>query len=124
MNAPRTIFLDTPEASELVQTLTDILDQAVSVAVPSTVNSDGELSYGTPVSVACRLQKNARIMKTPDGQDIISDTQILTLTAIGEQDRIWLPGQSTSDATLARTPQLVKSIQMISGGSTVYEAFL
>ena len=124
MNAPRTIFLDTPEASELVQTLTDILDQTVNVAAPNAINNDGEFSYGASVSVACRLQKNARIMKTPDGQDIISDTQVLTLTAIGDQDRIWLPGQSTSDATLARTPQLVKSIQMISGGSTVYEAFL
>ena len=124
MNAPRTVFLKASEASELTQTLTDILDQTVSVAAPNAVNSDGELSYGAPASVACRLQRNARIMKTTDGQDIISDTQILTLTAIGEQDRIWLPGQSTSDQALARTPQLVKSIQMISGGSTVYEAFL
>jgi hypothetical protein len=97
------------------------LPDTISVAAPLTVSNEGEYAYDTPASVLCKLEHKREQVKNIEGQMVLSEHAIVTETAIGPQDRIWLPGQSTSDATLARTPQTIEQASGIGSGNTIYE---
>lgn len=78
------------------------LRQTIGVAARSTVNAYGEASYGSASSVSARVEEERRRLETRDGTFVETSHRIYTETAITHESRIWLPGDSTADATLAR----------------------
>ena len=101
-----------------------LLIHTLNVAAPMGVNTAGELTYGTAAAVKARVEQTQNIVKNADGQMIVADHEFLTTTAIGTQDRVWLPGDSTGDATLARTPQVVEQVAGLDGADTLYRVLL
>ena len=101
-----------------------LLIHTLNVAVPTGVTTAGELTYGAAVAVKARVEQKQNIVKQADGTLIVVDHEFLTTTAIGTQDRVWLPGDSTGDATLARTPQVVEQVAGLDGVDTLYRVLL
>jgi hypothetical protein len=101
-----------------------LLTATISVATPFSLNDEGEFAYGSPVVVACKVEHKQEQVKNAEGQMVLSDHWIVTKTSIGPQDRIWLPGQDSGDATLARTPQTISSATGVGSGDTLYEVRL
>lgn len=67
----------------------------------STTDSDGDPGgYGSAVEFACRVQRS----KDRTAEEVEHDAVLYTSTEILPTDRIWLPGDSTSDTNLCRRP--------------------
>jgi len=56
--------------------LKKLLQETVTIAPYSSRNDDNEFSYGTGVSVACRLQHKKVVIPSDTGRDVISSCQI------------------------------------------------
>jgi hypothetical protein len=101
-----------------------LLTDTINVGTPISLNDEGEFTYGSPVAVACKVEHKQEQVKNGEGQMVLSDHWIVTKTSIGPQDRIWLPGQDSGDASLARTPQTISSATGVGSGDTLYEVRL
>lgn len=80
------------------------LQQTIAVASASTRNEAGDLAYGAPANRLSRVELYSKRIVTADGEEKQTTHKILVELAIGENDRIWLPGDSSADAKLARLP--------------------
>jgi hypothetical protein len=100
------------------------LRQTIGVAARSSVDSYGQATFGAASNVAARVEEERRRIERRDGTFVESTHRIYTETAITYESRIWLPGDSTSDATLAREPQQVHSIVDELGTVHHYEVVL
>jgi|TARA_R100000049_G_C1921552_1_gene66729 hypothetical protein len=101
-----------------------LLTDTISIAAPSGVNDDGELTYATATTAQAKVQEKRDVASMGAGLDIETNHVIITKAAITKKHRIWLPGDSTSDATLARTPQVLEKANGIGSGETVYKVQL
>lgn len=78
------------------------LKQTIYVATASSISSAGETTYGTPASRAARVVRKDIVVTGPGGEQRASSHTILTESEIALSSRIWMPGDSSADATLAR----------------------
>lgn len=70
----------------------------------SSTDSDGDPGgYGSAVTFKARVQRS----KDRDATEIEHTAVIYTSTEVLVTDRVWLPGDSTSDVDLARRPAAV-----------------
>lgn len=84
------------------------LQQSIAYAAASSRDSHGDITYGsTSTGIKARVIRRPQTVTSSAGEVLVSDVQILTETAIGINDRVWLPDDSSSDATLARTPKAI-----------------
>jgi hypothetical protein len=105
------------------------LAQTIYVAAPSTVDSYGQVTYGSPVAVKARveLQRSTEnggrggSLSTSDGEESASSTLVITETEIKPESRIWLPGDNQADPTLARRPLSVLRLPDEKGATDHYE---
>jgi len=73
------------------------LGQTIRVAAPSTtVNNYGEITYATATTMAARIVGEQTKLFDTAGQELMSSHKLITTSVIGISDRIWLPGDSTS----------------------------
>lgn len=100
------------------------LIDTITVASVSGQNSHGDPTFGAQVSVAARVEPVQRRVRTPSGQEVIADIRILTATKIKYNDRIWVPGASTANATQSRVPISVQQSSTKAGAFTLYEVLL
>ena len=56
--------------------LKKLLQETVTIAPYSSRNDDNEFSYGTPVTVDCRVQHKRVVIPSDTGRDVISSCQI------------------------------------------------
>ena len=85
--------------------LKQMLKQTVTIATYASRNSYNEFTHGTGTSVACRIVKDFKAIRTADGRDVISSTQIYVDgdTDLGESKdvsvncKITLPDGSTPE---------------------------
>ena len=95
--------------------------ETIFVATISAVGSFGDKTYGTPVSRTARVQLDEQVVETADGNFLRTTHLIATETRLGKRDRIWLPGDSSSDDTLARLPAQIKEAKGERGDVEHYE---
>jgi hypothetical protein len=105
------------------------LNQTISVASLSSIDSYGKITYGSPAEVAARVE-------LVDGSDVRSyfggapggeyETRhvIITEDAIADTDHIWLPGDDDTNAALARRPLEVFAVPAENGAISHYETIL
>lgn len=90
-------------------------------AAKSGVGSDGEPTWAASSSLACRIEP---ALANPDGTESKYTHRIIVQTSgIGIDDRIWLPGDSATDA-LARAVRDVREVPALDGATTVWEVML
>ena len=98
-----------------------LLIHTVHVASVATTNAKGVATYGAPVAVRARVLQRQSVVENADGEAVAS-THVLQLTrALKPNDRVWLPGTSTSDPSVALTPLSVSEFPSLGGDTTLYE---
>ena len=79
-------------------------------------------TYGTPASMAARVELRTATTKSADGLERTTDYLIFTTTAVGLLDRVWLPGEYTSASDgKHRLPASVERVVDWTGAVTHYE---
>lgn len=96
----------------------------IYVAAKTGVSNKGDPTFGTPAPVACRVEGATATLRQGQGLETVCETRIITETAIAKTSRVWLPGVSSSDATLAKVPKKVRPIPTIGGDYTLFEVLL
>ena len=104
--------------------LAHLLTDTVTVAARSGVSGAGDPTYGSQTTVTARVEHGSKLVKASDGREIQAEHTVLTTTAVGLQDRLWLPGDDTGDATKARLPVANKIASTPTGALTIYETYL
>ena len=98
------------------------LAETIYVASPGSVDTYGQITYSAPTAVKARVEYRPKIGSKPgEGEEGESDTFVITESAISIVDRIWLPGDSQSDPTLARRPMSVLRLPDERGAVDHYE---
>jgi len=84
------------------------LRETINVASANGVDAAGDLSYAAPASRSARVVNVRDTVEKKDGTMLQTNVAIITEAAINLTDRVWLPGDSSADATLARRPEYVE----------------
>lgn len=108
------------------------LAETIYVASPSTVDTYGQIAYGAPVAVKARVEfkrsvesgGRGGVLEAREGEQAGTSTFVITESAITITDRIWLPGDDQTDATLARRPLAVLRLPNERGAVDHYETKL
>lgn len=96
--------------------------QTIYVAKLASRDGFGDPTYGTPAAVLCRCELDEESSEAPDGQVLNTRHRIVTETEILKTDRVWLPGDSQADSTLARAVLKVQPCPGEDGTIDHYEA--
>lgn len=100
-------------------------NQTIYVAAYGGVSLTGDGTYGTPTPRAARVEPSTKLIDTtPMGEEIFSSQVILTASAIGLKDHIWMPGVDFNQASLARMPKAVDALPDEDGELSHYEVFV
>lgn len=58
--------------------LSELMLQTVTWQPRSSLNSYGEPTFGTAVTIACRVERDVKMVRTADGQEVVSSAQVYT----------------------------------------------
>ncbi len=101
------------------------MNQTIYVASATGADAYGQPTWGAAASRLVTVEPSNRIVPGPQGEQLQTSTLILTDAAIGIMDRVWLPGDSASDATKARRIMLVDVIpDELSATTSHWEVYL
>lgn len=93
--------------------------QTIYVATAAaTRDAQGQPTWGSPAARSVRVERSDRIVPGPNGEDLKTSHLIFTETAIGKADCVWLPGDNSATASLARRPMLIEAIPAEDSGTT------
>lgn len=95
--------------------------QKMSYAIPTGVGVDGELSYGLARTMSARVEPIDRTRELGRGTRLDTTYRIYTETVIQMDFRLWLPGDSALDRTLARRPKFILELVDENGDLDHYE---
>jgi len=89
------------------------LRETISIATASGVDAAGDASFNAPSTLSARVVNITETSELgrlagSDGTIPKSAIAIITQTEIPMNARVWLPGLSSADATLARNPHYVE----------------
>lgn len=84
----------------------------------------GEPAYGTPTAFRGRIVAKARRVRSPQGEEVTSMTQVQTFEPVATSDRLWLPGADPGDLAQSVQPVGVESAAPLTGGPPVYVVLL
>ena len=93
----------------------------IYTASPASVDGTGKIVYGTAASRAAWVERESRIVDMRDGTKRQTTHLIIVESSIGDTDRIWLPGDGSTDATKARVPAQVLAPLDATGAVDHYE---
>ncbi len=102
----------------------DCMAQTIEVSVFSGVSNFGDPAYAAPVARTVRIEPIDMVVLSDNGEELKTSKAIYTSTAIGIQDRIWFPGDSSGDATLARLPKRIDELVDENGVLHHYEVLV
>jgi hypothetical protein len=101
-------------------------DQSIGIRAASSIDQHGQVTYATSATtVAARVIYSQDTVRTPSGAEVATTHKVITATAIAYTTKIWLPGDSTSTASLGRLPQRIETgISEFGGSSDFYVVWL
>jgi hypothetical protein len=100
------------------------LRQRIYVATLVSRDAAGDPTYGAPALVMCRCEDDQEESDSTAGEELVTRKRIVTESAIHKTDRIWLPGDDRTDATLGRTPMKVQELPAENGTIDHYETIV
>ena len=107
---------------QLVAGHTQTIDVATAAA---TRDAQGQPTWGSPASRSVRVERSDKVIPGPGGEELRTSHVIFTTAAIGLDDRIWMPGDSSATASLARRPMRVEPIPgELSGDTDHWEVYV
>lgn len=95
----------------------------VYVANPTGISAGGDKTYGTPAPVKVRVEKEQLLVRSVNGNELQSSTQLQTTTAILQDAQLWLPGADPTTDQPQR-PIKVDETPNKRGTEVLYEVFL
>lgn len=100
-----------------------LLTDTVSYKAPSGVSSSGDLTYGSTQTAVARVEPYSKIVTVVGGEQRMTTHRIMTQVAIPLDARIWIPGDTVTDAKARRA--LTTGAASIPGSSdTIYETLV
>ena len=84
----------------------------------------GTPSYGSQYTAPARVEASDKKIIGTDGNELQAEHAIATETEIKTTQRIWLPGDDTTDNTEARRALKVKNAREADGSGGHWEAWL
>ena len=98
-----------------------LMNQTIAVAALSSVDASGDVTYGTPADRSAYVEEVRKEMRGRDGSVLVTTHWIAVESAVAMTDRLWLPGDSSADAKLARKPVSVEAFVDELGNTHHYE---
>jgi len=95
----------------------------VTIAAQASVSEAGDPTFGSQSTIKARVEHGTKLVVS-DGAQIQADHVVITTSPVLHTDRLWLPGDSTSDNNAARRPVVIKKATGLLGGLTLYEVYL
>lgn len=96
-----------------------LLTQTATYAL-RTGRTGGNVGFGAQLTVACRHERESKIVIDADGEEKRANDAIYAETEIPIGSRVWVPGADTTDNKLARSV-LAVAVAATPGGYTHYE---
>lgn len=100
------------------------LKHTITVAPFTGKSAYGDPTYGAKVTRAARVEAKQVLVRKPGGQEVQAEHVIYTASAIGAQDRVWLPGVDSSDDSLTKVPAATNQSPNKSGTQILYRTML
>lgn len=104
--------------------LVKLMAQTINVAPLAAVDAFGDSTFGAATAVKARVEPQQKEFTNASGDAIKSEYAIFTRQLVTMFDRIWLPGASPTDATLARVPMKIYEGIDTDGTTTHYEVYV
>lgn len=96
----------------------------VNVASVTGVDSYGKPSFGAPRVVPARVEGQRKLIRSPTGEEAVSNFVVWTDQPIQLSDRVWPPGANTAAAEGSLKPLSVKATPDKRGSRTLYRVDL
>lgn len=100
------------------------LIDTVTVKRQTGIDNFGDPSFGAAREVRARVETTDALVTGTDGDDKQARFVVVTAEALDVEDRIWLPGADTADATEALRPLTVKTARTKLGDYQLWEAYV
>ena len=81
-----------------------MMGDTINTVLRTGRNADGTPTYGSPALITARVEENERIIRPLKGEAVATSHLLFTEEEITIDHRIWLPGDLTTDLTVARRP--------------------
>lgn len=100
-----------------------LMTDTVTVAPRTGFGAGGstDSTYGAQTTVAARVEQKTQLVRTPEGNELQSNTVVASETEIASTSKLWLPGDDTGGQ---HRRIVATSKASIPGGATLYEAYL
>lgn len=101
-----------------------MLTQSIKVQAYSGRNNFGEPQYSASTStLKARVESSMEVIRDKNGEERVSETQVVTGIPVGLYDRVWLPGTDDSRNEESLTPMNVKTAQTPNGSLVMYHIY-
>lgn len=101
-----------------------MLTQEISVQAYSGRNNFGDPQYSaTTNALKARVESNMEVIRDKNGEERVSETQVVTGIPVGLFDRVWLPGTDSAKSEESLTPMNVKTAQTPNGSLVIYHLY-
>lgn len=87
-------------------TILELLQQTVWVAPYQGRTDSGDPIFGEPVAVRCRMDPVYAAGMSSDGEEDRSTWELVTATAVGVYDRVWVSAEALEDDEGIRVKQV------------------
>jgi hypothetical protein len=99
------------------------LVSTIWVAAQTGVGARGDPTFGAPASRPARVEYTPKRIIGANGEEVTSNGQVVTQTAILLSDRVWLPGTDHTAANDSVVPIRVDNALDEKGGVSHYQAY-
>ncbi len=78
------------------------LRQTIYVSTLSSMDANATPTYGSPASRSARVEEDRQVITGANGEQITTSHRVIVEAAIAPSSVLWLPGDSSADASLRR----------------------
>lgn len=86
------------------------LREEITVKLPGPVDTSGDPTYSASYTITVRIERKESLLYDRYGEEVHTTHFIISEEPIFEKMRIWFPGESETDATLARIPKVIEKL--------------
>ena len=100
-----------------------LMTHTVTLASKSGRSNSGDPTYGSQTTISARVERKSKLFMAQDGNHKMAESRIISESEILLTDRVWLPGDDTTDTNESKQPIAVGNADT-PDGYTLYEAWL
>lgn len=99
-----------------------LMTHTVTLAAASSVSNFSDVTYAAQTTIKARVEHRRTLAIDASGNRVSAEHTVISESEIKLSDRVWLPGDDTSEANEARRPISVGNADIPGSGYTLYEA--